>query len=56
MSLRVLTSIRVQVIQGMPSHVQADIGIVMLGLQKLVNDRNPYVRKTVAGGLAKVYE
>jgi AP-3 complex subunit beta len=31
-------------------------GIVMLGLKKLVNDRNPYVRKTVAGGLAKVYE
>jgi AP-3 complex subunit beta len=31
-------------------------GIVMLGLKKLVNDRNPYVRKTVAGGLVKVYE
>nr|ODN89320.1 AP-3 complex subunit beta [Cryptococcus depauperatus CBS 7855] len=46
MSLRVLTSIRVPVIQG----------IVMLGLKKLVNDRNPWVRKTVAGGLAKVYE
>lgn len=46
MSLRVLTSIRVPVIQG----------IVMLGLKKLVNDRNPYVRKTVAGGLSKVYE
>lgn len=46
MSLRVLTSIRVPIIQG----------IVMLGLKKLVNDRNPYVRKTVAGGLAKVYE
>ncbi|ORX33246.1 adaptin N terminal region-domain-containing protein [Kockovaella imperatae] len=45
MSLRVLTSIRVPVIQG----------IVMLGLKKLVNDRNPWVRKTVAGGLAKVY-
>lgn len=28
----------------------------MLGLKKLVNDRNPWVRKTVAGGLAKVYE
>ncbi|WRT65718.1 uncharacterized protein IL334_002666 [Kwoniella shivajii] len=46
MSLRVLTSIRVPVIQG----------IVMLGLKKLVTDRNPWVRKTVAGGLAKVYE
>jgi AP-3 complex subunit beta len=46
MSLRVLTSIRVPVIQG----------IVMLGLKKLVQDRNPWVRKTVAGGLAKVYE
>ncbi|WVQ93440.1 hypothetical protein IAU59_000514 [Kwoniella sp. CBS 9459] len=46
MSLRVLTSIRVPVIQG----------IVMLGLKKLVHDRNPWVRKTVAGGLAKVYE
>ena len=46
MSLRVLTSIRVPIIQG----------IVMLGLKKLVNDRNPWVRKTVAGGLAKVYE
>ncbi|TXT12874.1 hypothetical protein VHUM_01275 [Vanrija humicola] len=46
MSLRVLTSIRVPVIQG----------IVMLGLKKLVNDRNPYVRKTVAGGLSKVYD
>ncbi|TYJ53487.1 hypothetical protein B9479_005873 [Cryptococcus floricola] len=46
MSLRVLTSIRVPVIQG----------IVMLGLKKLVNDRNPWVRKTVAGGLSKVYE
>ncbi|WVR03787.1 hypothetical protein IAU60_000782 [Kwoniella sp. DSM 27419] len=46
MSLRVLTSIRVPVIQG----------IVMLGLKKLVNDRNPWVRKTVAGGLPKVYE
>lgn len=46
MSLRVLTSIRVPVIQG----------IVMLGLKKLVNDRNPWVRKSVAGGLAKVYE
>ncbi|WVQ74636.1 hypothetical protein IAR50_004237 [Cryptococcus sp. DSM 104548] len=45
MSLRVLTSIRVPVIQG----------IVMLGLKKLVNDRNPWVRKTVAGGLSKVY-
>ena len=31
-------------------------GIVMLGLKRLVNDRNPWVRKTVAGGLAKVYE
>jgi AP-3 complex subunit beta len=30
-------------------------GIVMLGLKKLVIDRNPWVRKTVAGGLAKVY-
>ena len=28
----------------------------MLGLKKLVSDRNPWVRKTVAGGLAKVYE
>lgn len=28
----------------------------MLGLKKLVTDRNPWVRKTVAGGLAKVYE
>ncbi|BEI85283.1 hypothetical protein CcaverHIS002_0506840 [Cutaneotrichosporon cavernicola] len=46
MSLRVLTSMRLPVIQG----------IVMLGLKKLVNDRNPWVRKTVAGGLAKVYE
>ncbi|KAL7419579.1 AP-3 complex subunit beta [Cryptotrichosporon argae] len=46
MSLRMLTSIRVPVIQG----------IVMLGLKKLVADRNPWVRKTVAGGLAKVYE
>lgn len=46
MSLRVLTSIRVPVIQG----------IVMLGLKRLVNDRNPWLRKTVAGGLAKVYE
>lgn len=46
MSLRVLTSIRLPVIQG----------IVMLGLEKLVNDRNPWVRKSVAGGLAKVYD
>ncbi|CAK9781254.1 ARM repeat-containing protein [Cutaneotrichosporon oleaginosum] len=46
MSLRVLTSMRLPVIQG----------IVTLGLKKLVNDRNPWVRKTVAGGLAKVYE
>ncbi|CAD6583371.1 MAG: AP-3 complex subunit beta [Tremellales sp. Tagirdzhanova-0007] len=46
MSLRVLTSIRVPVIQG----------IVMLGLKRLVTDRNPWVRKTVAGGLTKVYE
>ncbi|ORY24055.1 adaptin N terminal region-domain-containing protein [Naematelia encephala] len=46
MSLRVLTSIRVPVIQG----------IVMLGLKRLVTDRNPWVRKTVAGGLPKVFE
>lgn len=31
-------------------------GIVMLGLEKLVHDRNPWVRKTVALGLIKVYE
>jgi AP-3 complex subunit beta len=31
-------------------------GIVMLGLEKLVYDRNPWVRKTVALGLIKVYE
>jgi AP-3 complex subunit beta len=31
-------------------------GIVMIGLNKLVKDRNPWVRKSVAGGLAKVYE
>jgi len=30
--------------------------IVMLGLEKLVHDRNPWVRKTVALGLIKVYE
>lgn len=46
MSLRVLTSIRLPVIQG----------IVMIGLNKLVRDRNPWVRKSVAGGLSKVYE
>lgn len=57
MSLRVLTSIRVPVIQGGHTmKVLLTIGIVMLGLKKLVNDRNPWVRKTVAGGLAKVYE
>lgn len=31
-------------------------GIVMLGMNKLVNDRNPWVRKTVASGLSKIYE
>jgi AP-3 complex subunit beta len=61
MSLRVLTSIRVPVIQGKSLSAVTDLraehsGIVMLGLKKLVNDRNPWVRKTVAGGLAKVYE
>lgn len=62
MSLRVLTSIRVPVIQGEPVYPSRSLiaepfqGIVMLGLKKLVNDRNPWVRKTVAGGLAKVYE
>jgi len=60
MSLRVLTSIRVPVIQGkltfVPNFSELTEGIVMLGLKKLVNDRNPWVRKTVAGGLAKVYE
>ncbi|EJT48056.1 golgi family to vacuole transport-related protein [Trichosporon asahii var. asahii CBS 2479] len=44
MSLRVLTSIRLTA------------GIVMLGLKKLVNDRNPWVRKAVAAGLSKVYD
>ena len=34
----------------------AQLGIVMLGLKRLVTDRNPWVRKTVAGGLTKVYE
>lgn len=28
----------------------------MLGLKKLVNDRNPWVRKAVAAGLSKVYD
>ena len=58
MSLRVLTSIRVPVIQGLSITKRQCLilGIVMLGLKKLVNDRNPWVRKTVAGGLAKVYE
>lgn len=67
MSLRVLTSIRLPVIQGEGSSCQPTrllrltlvvsfIGIVMLGLNKLVKDRNPWVRKAVAGGLAKVYE
>jgi len=31
-------------------------GIVFLGMQKLVNDRNQWVRKTVALGLIKIYE
>ncbi|GHJ84817.1 hypothetical protein NliqN6_1219 [Naganishia liquefaciens] len=46
MSLRVLTSIRLPVIQG----------ILMIGLKKLAADRNPWVRKTVALGLPKVYD
>lgn len=57
MSLRVLTSMRLPVIQGgLGGRNELTAGIVMLGLKKLVNDRNPWVRKTVAGGLAKVYE
>ena len=64
MSLRVLTSIRLPVIQGevqqlgyymfLPlNHIA---GILMIGLKKLAADRNPWVRKTVALGLPKVYE
>lgn len=36
--------------------LQLTAGIVMLGLKKLVNDRNPWVRKAVAAGLSKVYD
>lgn len=66
MSLRVLTSIRLPVIQGrfMSPHVKGCFahsvtgfaGILMIGLKKLAIDRNPWVRKTVALGLPKVYE
>jgi AP-3 complex subunit beta len=64
MSLRVLTSIRLPVIQGelqrlgscVPFPLTRVIGILMIGLKKLAVDRNPWVRKTVALGLPKVYE
>lgn len=63
MSLRVLTSIRLPVIQGKSNNwlqrrPRADsvVGILMIGLKKLAVDRNPWVRKTVALGLPKVYE
>ena len=64
MSLRVLTSIRLPVIQGKISRyslcnelsLKAAAGILMIGLKKLAADRNPWVRKTVALGLPKVYE
>lgn len=67
MSLRVLTSIRLPVIQGdfQFCFVRTSVadtcsllmtGILMIGLKKLAIDRNPWVRKTVALGLPKVYE
>jgi AP-3 complex subunit beta len=69
MAIRVLTSIRLNIIQGMSVHNAEGtcrihfvgcrscmLGIVFLGMQKLVNDRNQWVRKTVALGLIKIYE